>query len=101
MPPTDYIFLETTLYNEDVWKRYWFSFYHSVFMLIGGEIGPRNAFQALYAGSLMIIGALITATLFGEMAVLMSNLNRKSTRFQEITDTANTSMKNMKLNEKL
>ena len=40
-------------------------------MLIGGEIGPRNAVQAAYAGSLMIVGALITATLFGEMAVLM------------------------------
>ena len=49
--------------------------------MIGGEIGVRNAVQALYSSGLMIVGALITAVLFGEMAVLMSNLNRKSSRF--------------------
>ena len=47
----------------------------------------------------MIFGALTTAVMFGEMAVLMSNLNRKATRFQELFDTANTTMKNMKLPE--
>ena len=42
IPPTDYIFLGTTLYEDSIWKQYWYSFYHSIFMMIGGEIGPRN-----------------------------------------------------------
>ena len=53
------------------------------------------------ASFLIIIGALLTGILFGEMAVLSSNLNMKSTKFQEIIDTVNTTMKNMKINEKL
>ena len=75
------------------------SFYHSDFLLIGGEIGPTKTTHAFVAGITMIFGALITAVMFGEMAVLMSNLNRKATRFQELFDTANTTMKNMKLPE--
>ena len=57
--------------------------------------------QAFVASFLIIIGALLTGILFGEMAVLSSNLNMKSTKFQEIIDTVNTTMKNMKINEKL
>lgn len=72
-----------------------------MFLLIGGEVGPVKTVHAMMAGIAMIFGALITAVLFGEMAVLMSSLNRKSTRFQEIQDTANTAMKNMKLPEEL
>ena len=81
VPPTDYIYGKTSLYDDNIWKKYWFCFYHSIFMMIGGEIGVRNAVQALYSSGLMIVGVLITAVLFGEMAVLMSNLNRKSSRF--------------------
>jgi hypothetical protein len=50
---------------------------------------------------MIIIGAMITAVLFGEMTVLMSNINRKSTEFQELQDTANTTMKNMRLDADL
>ena len=50
-------------------------------MLIGGEIGPRNTIQSIVISSLLVIGALITAVLFGEMAVLMTSLNRKSSEF--------------------
>ena len=49
----------------------------------------------------MILGALIVSIMFGEMSVLMSNLNRRSVAFQNCTDTANTAMMNMKLPEEL
>ena len=44
---------------------------------------------------------MITAVLFGEMAVVMSNLNRKNTRLNEILDTANTTMRSLKLQPEL
>ena len=50
-------------------------------MLIPNEIAPRNPGQAVFASMLMIIGQLITAVLFGEMAVIMANLSRKSMKF--------------------
>jgi len=42
-------------------------------------------------------GALINANIFGTIAVLANTFSRKSQRFQEQIDVANTSMKNMKL----
>lgn len=44
---------------------------------------------------------MITAVLFGEMAVVMSNLNRKNTRLNEILDMANTTMKGLGLSPDL
>ena len=49
----------------------------------------------------MTLGAIINANIFGELAVLVQALNRKSARFQEQIDTANTAMKNLKLPEDL
>lgn len=42
-------------------------------------------------------GAIINANIFGNMALIISDLNRKSSEFQSQIDTANTAMKNMKL----
>lgn len=39
--------------------------------------------------------------LFGEMAVLMTNMDRKNSKFQAIIDETNSTMRNMKLNEEL
>ena len=69
--------------------------------MLGGEVGPRNATEACTGGVLILIGAMITAVMFGQMAVLMSNLNVKSTQYQELQDAANSTMKNMKLPEEL
>jgi hypothetical protein len=43
------------------------------------------------------MGAIINANIFGNMALIISDLNRKSAEFQAQIDTANTAMKNMKL----
>ena len=103
IPPTDFIFFGTDIYNDDVdiWWKYWISFYTAVFLLVGGEVGPRKPIDAAISSICIIIGAVITAVMFGEMAVLMANINRRSSNFQKILDTANTTMKNMKLPEQL
>ena len=44
-----------------------------------------------------MISAIINANIFGNIAVIVQDLNKKSARFIEKVDTANTSMKNMKL----
>ena len=50
---------------------------------------------------MILFGALITAVMFGEMAVLMNNMSVKATKFQDMQDSANTTMKNMELPEDL
>jgi len=97
IPPVDYVWLKTNVYNENHTSKYLVSLYHSVLLLAGNDIGPRGSFQVLFCGSLVMMGAIINANLFGELAVLVTALNRKSTQYQEKIDTANTAMKNMKL----
>lgn len=82
---------------EDVYWQYWISFYTSVFLLVGGEVGPRNYKLAAFASVMIILGSIFTAILFGEMAVLMSNISARWTKFQNMQDSANTTMKNMQM----
>ena len=42
---------------------------------------------------------MVTAVMFGEIAVVMSSLRSNSSRFNHMMDTVNTAMKNLKLPE--
>ena len=70
-------------------------------MLTGNEINPIGEGQVLATIVLTILGSLLTANIFGAFAVIVSNLNRKNSKFQEKIDTANSSMVNMKIPEEL
>jgi hypothetical protein len=48
-----------------------------------------------------MIGAIINANIFGQLAVILSAINRKASRFQEKFDITTTTMKNLNLPEKL
>jgi len=97
LPVPDYITKTTDLYETSIWGKYFVSFYHAVWLLTGGEVGPRDNMQTSMASVLIIVGALITAVMFGEMAVLMSNLSQRSTKFQTLLDGSLTTMQNMHL----
>lgn len=64
-------------------------------------MGPRTPFEFAFVALVMIAGAIINANIFGEMAVLVQVLNRKSAKFQDQVDTANTAMKNISLGPKI
>jgi len=68
-----------------------------VFLLVGGEVGPRDTLTSSFSSIMILIGSVITAVMFGEMAVLMNNISVKATKFQAMQDSANTTMKNMGL----
>lgn len=65
--------------------------------MTGNDIGPTSR-KLFYINVLLLIcGALMNANIFGTIANIFSNINRRARRFQEQIDVANTSMKNMKL----
>ena len=101
IPPLDYIYLKTDIYDRSINYQYWMSLYHAVLMLTGNDLGPRGSFQIAFVAIFVTIGAIINANIFGELAVLVSAMNRKATIFQEKIDIANTAMKNLFLPEKL
>mmetsp|Transcript_17298 Transcript_17298/g.31132 ORF Transcript_17298/g.31132 Transcript_17298/m.31132 type:complete len:849 (+) Transcript_17298:1305-3851(+) len=101
VPPCDIVLKKTDLYEMPAWEQYWYSFYHSTFLLCGIEILVSNETEYAFAVSFYIIGAIITAIIVGEMAVVSTSLNHKWTHFAVVSDNANTTMKNMKLPESL
>jgi len=99
VPPFNLVYNEYSLYEAGLLTQYWASFYHAVLLLCGNDVYPRGNTQVALAAIFNICGALINANIFGNIAVLVSAINRKASRFQEQIDIANTAMKNMKLPE--
>jgi len=77
--------------------KYLTAVYYAVCMLGGNELGPVTTFESFFIASIMLSGAIINANIFGEMAVLVTIISRKSTMFQAKVDTANTAMDNIML----
>ena len=77
--------------------RYWTCFYNGYLLLAGNGVGSRANVQRVYTSIVVIIGAIINADIFGNMAVLIDEINDKAAGFQNKIDTANTSMKNMSI----
>ena len=50
-------------------------------MLNGNEIGPRTPFQVVFISIILMAGAIINANIFGNMAVIVQDLNKKAQRF--------------------
>lgn len=97
IPPLDYVFVETDLFEKGPWYQYSLSMYHAVLMLGGNDVGPRGTFQIIFVLSTLILGAIINANIFGNMAVLISSYNRRASAFQEKLETAHETMKNLKI----
>lgn len=93
-PTSDY-------YHAKTLKRYSFSLYHAVYMWAGVEINPQSSLEMFFLITVILVGSILRAVLFGKMAVLMSNLSKESQRIASILDSANTAMKNMQLPESL
>ena len=97
LPVPDFLTGETKVFEDDLWGQYSMVFYHSIWLLVGGEVGARSERTALCAAAMITVGTVITAMLFGEMEVIASSLNRRQTQFQEVFDSAITTIKGMKL----
>ena len=78
IPALDFGSLSTDVFVADLSKQYFTCMHYSVLMLTGNEMGPRTDFENFLCALYIIMGALISANIFGEMAVLVQMINRKS-----------------------
>jgi len=69
--------------------------------MVGNELAPQNNLQTVMSSIIIIIGAVVSAFIFGNMAALMATMNKKSTHFDEQLDLVNATMKSMKLPEEM
>jgi hypothetical protein len=81
IPPKDANFGETDFYEVDIWEQYSIVFYYAILLLLGNEIVPTQTLQTAFASSIVILGAITTAFIFGNMAALMAAINQKDNQF--------------------
>jgi len=48
IPPLDYVFITTGIYEDSVSMQYWTAIYHSTLLLAGNDIGPRRDIQLIF-----------------------------------------------------
>lgn len=97
VPTYDYITGTTEFYERGIYSQFITCFYTGVLVLNGNEIGPRTQLEVIFVTFILLVSAIINAHIFGSLAVIIQELSKKSARFYEKLDIANTTMKNLKL----
>ncbi|CAI2376170.1 unnamed protein product [Moneuplotes crassus] len=97
VPNMDFIFYSTQIYKEGIWHQYWSSIYHSVMLFGINEMAARTTLVLIASSFIMLLSAMVNANLIGQVAVLVSDMSKKSVKFQQQQDTCNTAMANMKI----
>ena len=104
-PPYDYFDGTERFWDKYENKDYFFIYcvclYYSVLVIGGNELGPRETSELVYVVMINLIGAIVNAYIFGELAALLTQIDRKQARYQHAFDAANTAMSNINLDEKL
>ena len=57
--------------------KYLNSIFASVQAIMGGDIGPQNLVQVIVATIGVFMGGIINANIFGELTVILSEMNAK------------------------
>lgn len=52
--------------------------YHSVMLFGVNEMAPRSTFELFFSSVIMLISAMVNANIFGTMAVLVIEMNKKT-----------------------
>ena len=97
--------------NDNYWERYeagdqqiflyLVCLYYSVLVIGGNEMGPKELPEIVFMVIVNLTGAIFQAYIFGELAVLIAQVGRKSQQQQDTIDTANTAMENVNLPQSL
>lgn len=69
--------------------------------MAGNDLFPQGTTQIIFATLLTFAGAIINANIFGNIAVLLQQINRKAANFQEKLENANAAMKSLGIDEEL
>jgi hypothetical protein len=104
VPPFDFIDSSKSVFytkldgtDQDWDYQYFVCLYYGVLVIGGNELGPTDITELIYIVAINVMGAIFNAGVFGELAVLLSNVSRADSNQQGVIDTANTAMENIDL----
>ena len=96
-PPFDWVeFTKTELLKEESTKLYKYStqIYYGVLLVMCNELGPVSPEELLASAVLILLSMLLSAQIFGEIAVSLMQMSMKQTLYQIKIDDANTVLTN-------
>ena len=62
-------------------EKFFITIYQSILALTGNDILPCSRFQFIWSCGLILFGAIIQATMFGQVAGIVQSMSRKSQAF--------------------
>ena len=81
VPAADFIYAETKLFREDIGKQYLSMCYHAIMVFGINEVAPVKDIEVIVVVCMMVISAMANAYIFGEMAVLVQEMDKKDIEF--------------------
>lgn len=84
IPPQDSIFSDPAdrpFWRMSLFDQYFFCLYLSLQLLCCNDVLPQGTNMVAFGAIANLGGALVTANLFGELAILVSDLGRNATRY--------------------
>ena len=101
IPPLDSYTGGDNVYNKGNYYQYFEMLYYALLIFGGNDISPNGLFQIAFIIIMLIFCSIANAIILGNITVMLTSLNRKSSRFQEKLENVTDVMKNLKLNENL
>ena len=93
IPPLDSYSGDDVIYNRGNYYQYFEMFYYALLILGGNDISPKGLFQIIFTIFMLIICSIVNAIILGNFTVMLTSLNRKSSRFQEKLENVTDVMK--------
>jgi len=81
VPEVDFIYGETKLFSESPSKQYLSMLYHAIMVFGLNEVAPVKEKEMIVVVIMMILSAMANAYIFGEMAVLVQEMDKKDIEF--------------------
>ena len=64
-----------SIFSQTMYFQYWVCTYSSCLFLYGNDVYPKNWYQVAFAAAANAIGSFCLVFIFGELAILVSELN--------------------------
>lgn len=81
VPAVDFIYAKTKLFQEDFAKQYLSMLYHAIMVFGLNEVAPVEKVELIVVILMMHLSAIVNAYIFGEMAVLVQEMDKKDIDF--------------------
>ena len=73
--------LNYTIYDARFSKKYLYSLLYAVQVVLGSDIFPSDLTETVMSAIGLFVGGLINANIFGELAMIFSELDKKEKEF--------------------